>query len=92
MPLPYQPPSQALIALVDNMATTGQRIGGTSEQQVGEGKSEAPVGTTLAMIEQATKIMNSVHKRLHASQSEEFKLIVDCFKENPQCFLSLIHI
>ena len=86
MPLPYQPPSQALMALVDNMATTGQRIGGTSEQQVGEGKSEAPVGTTLAMIEQATKIMNSVHKRLHASQSEEFKLIVDCFKENPQCF------
>ena len=86
MPLPYQPPSQALMALVDNMATTGQRIGGTSEQQVCEGKSEAPVGTTLAMIEQATKIMNSVHKRLHASQSEEFKLIVDCFKENPQCF------
>ncbi|NBS37641.1 MAG: hypothetical protein EBS71_09800, partial [Actinobacteria bacterium] len=57
MPLPYQPPSQALMQLVDNMATTGQRIGGTSESMVGEGKAELPVGTALAMIEQAAKVM-----------------------------------
>lgn len=86
MPLPYQPPSQALMMLVDNMAQTGQRIGGTSEQQVGEGKMEAPVGTTLAMIEQATKVMNAVHKRLHAAQAEEFKLLCDVFREHPDSF------
>lgn len=86
MPLPYQPPSQALMQLVGDMAQTGMRIGGTSEQQVGEGRADAPVGTTLAMIEQATKVMNSVHKRLHAAQAEEFRLLCECFRENPESF------
>ena len=86
MPLPYQPPSQALMMLVDNMAQTGQRIGGTSEMQVGEGRSDAPVGTTLAMIEQATKLLNAVHKRLHAAQAEEFQLLVEVFKDHPESF------
>jgi hypothetical protein len=86
MPLPYQPPSQALMQLVSDMAQTGMRIGGTSEQQVGEGRADAPVGTTIAMIEQATKVMNAVHKRLHAAQAEEFRLLCDCFRENPESF------
>lgn len=86
MPLPYKEPSQALMALVENMAQTGQRIGGTSEMQVGEGRADAPVGTTLAMIEQATKMLNSVHKRMHAAQAQEFALLVRCFKENPESF------
>ena len=86
MPLPYKEPSQALMALVGDIATTGMRIGGTSEQQVGEGRADAPVGTTLAMIEQAAKVLNSVHKRMHASQAEEFRLLARCFKENPNSF------
>jgi len=86
MPLPYQPPNQALMALVGDMAQTGMRIGGTSEQQVGEGNAEAPVGTTLAMIEQATKVMNAVHKRMHASQAQEFQLLKERFRENPESF------
>jgi len=86
MPLPYKEPSQALMALVENMAQTGMRIGGTSELQVGEGRADAPVGTTLAMIEQATKVLNSVHKRMHAAQAQEFALLVQCFKENPESF------
>jgi len=86
MPLPYQPPSQALMQLVGDMAQTGMRIGGTAEQQVGEGHAETPVGTMLAMIEQATKVMNAVHKRMHAAQSEEFKLLVEVFKEHPESF------
>jgi hypothetical protein len=86
MPLPYKEPSQALMALTENMAQTGMRIGGTSEQAVGEGRADAPVGTTLAMIEQAQKVMNSVHKRMHASQATEFQLLARCFKENPESF------
>jgi hypothetical protein len=86
MPLPYQPPSQALMALVGDMAQTGMRVGGTSESQVGEGRADAPVGTTLAMIDQATKVMNAVHKRLHAAQAEEFRLICDCFRDHPESF------
>jgi hypothetical protein len=86
MPLPYQPPSQALMALVDNMAQTGMRLGGTSEQQVGEGRADAPVGTTLAMIDQATKVLNAVHKRMHAAQAEELRLLVRTFRDNPESF------
>ena len=86
MPLPYKEPSGALMNLVNDMAQTGMRIGGTSEQQVGEGKTEMPVGTTLAMIEQATKVMNAVHKRMHAAQAEEFRLLTRTFKEHPDSF------
>jgi len=86
MPLPYKEPSGALMNLVNQMADTGMRVGGTSEALVTEGKPDAPVGTTLAMIEQAQKILNSVHKRLHAAQSEEFELLAQCFREHPDSF------
>lgn len=86
MPLPYKEPSQALMNLVSNIVETGQRVGGTAEMQVAEGRADAPVGTTLAQIEQAQKIINSVHKRLHSAQTEEFALLLDCFKENPDAF------
>jgi hypothetical protein len=88
MPLPYETTQMApLMSLVQDMVQTGQRVGGTAELQVGEGKADAPVGTTLALIDQATKVMNSVHKRMHASQAEEFGLIVDCFREHPESFV-----
>jgi hypothetical protein len=86
MPLPYKDVGGGLMNLVDNMAQTGMRIGGTAEQAVGEGKQDAPVGTTIALIDQATKVLNAVHKRLHSAQSDEFALLVKCFKENPESF------
>ena len=86
MPLPYKDVGSGLMNLTENMAQTGMRVGGTSEMQVGEGRADAPVGTTLAMIEQATKILNAVHKRMHSAQAEEFQLLVRTFKENPDSF------
>ena len=86
MPLPYKEPSAALAGLVESMAEYGQRLGGTSEAAVGEGRSDAPVGTTIALIEQSVKVLNSVHKRMHASQADEFQLLANCFKENPESF------
>lgn len=86
MPLPYKEPSGALMALSENISQYGQRLGGTAELAVGEGRQDAPVGTTLAMIDQATKVLNSVHKRLHAAQSEEFQLLKECFRDNPESF------
>ena len=86
MPLPYKDVGGGLMNLTDNMAQTGARIGGTAEMAVGEGRSDAPVGTTLAMIEQATKVLNAVHKRMHSAQAEEFQLLARCFKENPESF------
>jgi len=87
MPLPYstqQMPS--LMALVQDMAETGRRIGGTAEVQVGEGRADVPVGTVMAMIDQAIKVMNAVHKRMHAAQAEEFQLLKREFRENPETF------
>jgi hypothetical protein len=87
MPLPYNAQAMApLMSLVQDIASTGQRIGGTSEMQVGEGRADAPVGTTLAMIDQAVKVLNSVHKRMHSSQSEEFRLLCGVFSEHPEAF------
>jgi hypothetical protein len=86
MPLPYKEPSQALMAMAEAMEEKGSRLGGTAEIQVGEGRQDAPVGTTLAMIEQAQKVLNSVHKRLHAAQAEEFQLLAQCFREHPEAF------
>lgn len=86
MPLPYKEPGQALMTLAENMAQTGMRVGGVSEMQVGEGRQDAPVGTTLALIEQATKVLNAVHKRMHAAQADEFELLARTFRENPESF------
>ena len=86
MALPYKDVGSGLMNLSGAMEQTGMRLGGTSEQQVGEGRADAPVGTTLAMIEQATKVMNAVHKRMHAAQAEEFRLLCECFKEYPESF------
>ena len=83
MPLPYKEPGPAMMQLTDNIAQTGQRVGGTAETQVSEGRADAPVGTTLALIEQAAIIMSAVHKRLHAAQAEEFQLLKALFKEDP---------
>jgi hypothetical protein len=86
MPLPYKEPSSALMTLAQNIGEYGQRVGGTAELAVGEGRQDAPVGTTLAMIEQATKVLNAVHKRMHAAQSEEFQLLIECFRDHPESF------
>jgi len=86
MPLPYKDVGPGLMSLVESINQTGMRVGGTAEQAVGEGKQDAPVGTTIALIDQATKILSSVHKRMHNAQAEEFALLVKCFKENPDSF------
>lgn len=84
LPLPYKDPSAVFIQLIDNIATTAQRVGGTAELQIGEGKQDAPVGTTLAMIEQATKLMSAVHKRLHQAQGQEFDMLKSLLMEDPE--------
>ena len=84
IPLPYKTPDPASMQLVENIASTGQRLGGTAEAAVSEGNQEAPVGTTLALIEQAGKIISGVHKRLHAAQAEEFQIWKELFREDPE--------
>ena len=89
MPLPYNTQQMGpLMQLTQDIVQSGQRLAGTSQLQVGEGRPDAPVGTTLAMIEQATKILNTVHKRMHSAQTEEFRLLMRLFREHPESFVN----
>ena len=82
-PLPYKAPDPTSMALLDAIVKEAQRLGGTAEMPVGEGRGDAPVGTTIALIEQATKVLDAVHKRLHQAQSQEFMLLKERFIEDP---------
>ena len=86
MALPYKDTGTAFANLAIHLEELGQRLGQTADVNVGEGKQEVPVGTTMALIEQATKVIDSVHKRMHAAQAEEFGLLKERFKENPESF------
>ena len=83
MPLPYKDVSPALVGLMGQTRENAFRYGGMANTGVAEGKQNAPVGTTLAMIEQATKIEGGVHKALHAAQKQEFELLRELFREDP---------
>jgi hypothetical protein len=84
MPLPYKGVDAGFVAIIQNVEQTAQRVGMISETNVGEGRSDAPVGTTIALIEQATKVLNAVHKRMHVAQSKEFQLLKELFLRDPQ--------
>ncbi len=86
MPLPYKDVSAGLLGLIKLIQDNTQRLGGTADLPIGEGKQDAPVGTTLALIEQATKIESAVHKGLHHAQAEEFQLLKERFREDPEAF------
>lgn len=86
MALPYKDITPGLLGLVDKLREVAQRLGGTADMPVGEGKQDAPVGTTIALIEQATKVESAVHKGLHHAQAEEFQLLKERFKEDPEAF------
>ena len=88
MALPYKPPDPASIQFVENVIATAERLGGTAQTQIAEGKQEAPVGTTLAILEQQTKAMSAVHKSAHTSQAKEFQLLRDLFRQYPETLMS----
>ena len=84
LPLPYRDVTGGFMQMIQMVEATSQRVGGTAETATGEGRSDAPVGTTIAMIEQATKVLNAVHKRMHQAQGKEFALLADLFKRDPE--------
>ncbi len=83
-PLPYRDVTPNFIQLIEMIEATLQRVGGTAETETGEGRQDAPVGTTLALIEMATKTLNAVHKRMHAAQAREFQMLKELFAEDPE--------
>ena len=75
MPLPFKEPSGALFNLLGLITDAGRRFANTADMNVGDVNPNAPVGTTVALIEQGSKSFSAIHKRLHYAQGQEFKLL-----------------
>jgi hypothetical protein len=77
MPLPFKEPSATLAQLLGVLVEEGRRFASIADLQVGQGNQEAPVGTTLALIERSMKVMSAIHARLHNSLRRELGLLSD---------------
>lgn len=79
--LPYKEPSQTLFTLMGAMVEEGRRFASIGELPIGQGQQNAPVGTTLALMERALKVMSAIQARIHDSFKKEINLIADVIKE-----------
>ena len=75
MPLPYKEPSQVLYSLLGTIVEEGRRMAGMADLQVSDMSANAPVGTTLAILERSLKMMSAVQARIHYAMKQEFKLL-----------------
>jgi len=75
LPLPYKEPSATLFQLLQNVVEEGRRLAAVADVKLENMNGEAPVGTTLAILERTLKVMSAVQARVHASMEQEFKLI-----------------
>lgn len=75
MPLPYKEPSQVLYSLLNTIVEEGRRFAGAADLQVSDMSANAPVGTTLAILERTLKTMSAVQARVHYSMKQEFRLL-----------------
>ena len=82
MTLPYKEPSQVLFALMQNIVEEGRRFASISDMKASDMSTQAPVGTTLAILERTLKVMSSVQARIHAAMKQEFQLLAEIIKDN----------
>ena len=82
MPLPYKEPSQVLMALLNQITDEARRLGSVADMKVSDMSANAPVGTTLAILERQLKTMSAVQARVHYSMKEEFKLLKAIIRDN----------
>ena len=75
MPLPYKEPSQVLMTLLNGIVEEGRRFANTADLQISDMSAQAPVGTTLAILERTLKVMSAVQARVHYSLKQELKLL-----------------
>jgi hypothetical protein len=81
MPLPYKEPSQVLLALLNQITDEGRRLGSIADMNVSDMGANAPVGTTLALLERQLKTMSAVQARVHYSMKQEFQLLRDIIRD-----------
>lgn len=80
-PLPYKEPSATLYNLFGTLDEMIRRVAATTEELVGEGNNDVPVGTTLARIEQGLKVQSGIHKRIHETMHDEFTFVAELNSE-----------
>ena len=80
-PLPFKEPSSTLLSLLGLLVDSGQKFASIAEINTGQGNPNAPVGTTMALLERSTKVLSAIHKRMHNAQRKEFKLLSSIFQE-----------
>jgi len=81
MPLPYKEPSQVLMALLNQIIEEGRKFAGAVELQTSDMSAQAPVGTTLAILERQLKTMSAVQARIHYAMRQEFKLLKEIIRD-----------
>ena len=75
IPLPYKEPSQTLYQLLQTIVEEGRRFANTADLQISDMSAQAPVGTTLAILERTLKTMSAIQARVHYSMKQELKLL-----------------
>jgi len=81
MPLPYKEPSQVLAALLERITEDGRRLAAIGDLKIADMSAQAPVGTTLAILERTLKTMSAVQARIHSSLRMEFKLLKEIIRD-----------
>jgi len=81
-PLPYKEPSAVLFQLLQNIVEEGRRFASVSDATIADANQQAPVGTTLALLERTLKVMSAVQARVHAALKQEFKLLKEVIEQN----------
>ena len=81
MIMPYKEPSQTLLTLLNQITDEGRRLGSIGDLQISDMSANAPVGTTLALLERTLKTMSAVQARVHYSMKQEFKLLKEIIKD-----------
>jgi len=82
LPLPYKEPSQTLSMLLDKIIEEGRRFAAVSDLKISDMSSQAPVGTTLAILERVLKVMSAVQARIYYAMKQEFKLLAGIIRDN----------
>ena len=80
--LPYKEPSGTLAQLLGALIEGGRRFVSLADQQTADANGQAPVGTTVALLERGMKVMSAIHKRLHYAQRQEFRILARIFRDN----------
>lgn len=82
LPLPYKEPSQVLVGLMDKIVLEGQKFAATADLNVSDMSAQAPVGTTLAILERVLKVMSAVQARIHYTMKQEFRLLAAIIRDD----------